>query len=575
MSQQKLMFERIGFQHFNWNWFFLVLFFAIAISVLAYPIALLLLKSFVVSRPGHAIEWGLIGWIRAFSDTNLLIAMLNTFGLAIVRVALTVVLAIFFAWVVTRTDTPFKGFIEFALWLGFFLPMLPMTMGWILLFDPYYGVLNKLIMSVFLLSEPPFNIYSYGGIVWCHLAFSTSIRFILITPAFRNMDAALEEAARVSGSGNFQTLWRITVPVLTPAIVASTFLAFIKSLESFEIELVLGVPAEIYVLSTKIYDFIYWEPPLFGPATALSSIFLFVIFVLVWLQRIYLRGRQYMTVTGRGYTVRPFSLGKWRWLTFGICALFIGVVIFLPLVALVVGTFMKFFGNFNLSDPWTLEHWKGVFQDPLFFRSLVNTFILGAAAAIIGSIIYTLVSYFIVRTRCAGRQFIDFLSWLPWAMPGILISLALLWTVLGSGSVVRLIYGTIWVLILAIIIKEMPVGVQIMKAGLMQISDELEEASMVAGSSWVSTYRRILLPLLKPTVIAVGIVVLMSAIRDIATVIFLATSSTRTTSLLMLDYMAEANMERAAVVAVVIVGLIFCLLFLGRLIGYRHVSVQS
>jgi iron(III) transport system permease protein len=388
------------------------------------------------------------------------------------------------------------------------------------------------------------------------------------------MDAALEEAARVSGSSNFQTLWRITVPVLAPALVASTFLAFIKSLESFEIELVLGVPAQIYVLSTKIYDFIYWEPPLFGPATALSTIFLFVIFVLVWMQRFYLRGRQYMTVTGRGYTVRPFTLGKWRWLTFGVCALFIGVVICLPLVALVIGTFMKFFGNFNVKDPWTLEHWRGVFHDPIFFRSLVNTFTLGTAAAIIGSIIYTLVSYFIIRTRSAGRQLIDFLSWLPWAMPGILISLALLWTILGSGSVVRLIYGTMWVLVLAIIIKEMPVGVQVMKAGLMQISDELEEASMVSGSSWVSTYRRILLPLLKPTMIAVGIVVLMSAIRDIATIIFLATATTRTTSLLMLDYMAEANMERAAVVAVVIVGLIFCLLFLGRLVGIRHVSTQ-
>jgi iron(III) transport system permease protein len=235
---------------------------------------------------------------------------------------------------------------------------------------------------------------------------------------------------------------------------------------------------------------------------------------------------------------------------------------------------MKFFGNFNVKDPWTLEHWRGVFHDPIFFRSLVNTFTLGTAAAIIGSIIYTLVSYFIIRTRSAGRQLIDFLSWLPWAMPGILISLALLWTILGSGSVVRLIYGTMWVLVLAIIIKEMPVGVQVMKAGLMQISDELEEASMVSGSSWVSTYRRILLPLLKPTMIAVGIVVLMSAIRDIATIIFLATATTRTTSLLMLDYMAEANMERAAVVAVVIVGLIFCLLFLGRLVGIRHVSTQ-
>src|SRR4029077_2325261 len=160
--------------------------------------------------------------------------------------------------------------------------------------------------------------------------FSTSVRFLLMTPAFRAMDAVLEEAARTSGSNTLGTFLRITIPILAPAILASTALGFIRSLESFEIELVLGVPAGIYVLPTRIYDFLRWEPPLYSQATALSSIFLVVIFALIWIQKVLLGTRQYTTITGRGYQVRPQSLGSWRWVTFAICMLFIGVMILLP-----------------------------------------------------------------------------------------------------------------------------------------------------------------------------------------------------------------------------------------------------
>jgi len=266
----------------------LFIFFAVMVFVTAYPVGLLFVNSFHVSRPGEPGVWGFQGWIEAFSDGSVPAALTNTFSLAIVRTVITTVLAIFFAWVITRTDTPFKSFIEFMLWLGFFLPALPMTVGWILLLDPRFGVANKWIMDLFDLSKAPLNIYSYWGIVWAHLAFSTSIRFLLLTPAFRAMDAALEDAARVSGSGDGGTLLRITVPILAPAILATTALGFIRSLESFEIEVVLGIRAGIYVYSTKIWDYLHWEPPSYGPATALSSLFLLTIFALVWLQRILL-----------------------------------------------------------------------------------------------------------------------------------------------------------------------------------------------------------------------------------------------------------------------------------------------
>jgi iron(III) transport system permease protein len=396
-----------------------------------------------------------------------------------------------------------------------------------------------------------------------------------MTPAFTAMDAALEDAARTSGSSNFGVLMRITVPILAPAILASTALGFIRSLESLEIEMILGIPAGIYVVPTKIWDYIHWEPPLYERATALCSIFLFFIFLLIWLHRTYLRGREFTTVTGRSYMVRTFPLGRWRWVTCSFCLLFIFVMIILPLVTLVMGTFMEFFGNFDVENAWTLRHWITVFGDPVFLRSLKNTLILGIGAAIAGTILYALTSYMIVRTRLPGRAFIDVLSWLPWALPGILISLALLWAVLGSGEYIKLIYGTVSVLVLAIIIKEMPLGTQIIKAGVLQISNELEEASSASGANWLAGFRRILLPLLKPTMMAVAIITFISAARDIPTVIFLSTHDTRTLSLLMLDYIADANKEKAAVLGVFLVLLIFALLLVGRLLGFRRSSVHS
>jgi iron(III) transport system permease protein len=569
------IFRAVQLPRIPWRWLPPALLAAVLVGLLAYPLALLFIKSFAISRPGQPTVWGLAGWAAAFGDVNLAVAIGNTFYLGFVRVVLTSALAIFFAWVVTRTDTPFKGFIEVTLWLGFFLPLLPMTMGWILLLDPYYGLINKFLMYLFGLSQPPFDVYSYWGIIWCHLAFSTSVRFLLMTPAFTAMDAALEDAARTSGSSNLGVLMRITVPILAPAILASTALGFIRSLESLEIELILGIPAGIYVVPTKIWDYIHWEPPLYERATALCSIFLLFIFLLIWLHRTYLRGREFTTVTGRSYMVRTFPLGRWRWVTCSFCLLFIFVMIILPLATLVMGTFMEFFGNFDVENTWTLRHWTTVFTDPVFLRSLNNTLILGLGAAIVGTLLYAITSYLIVRTRLPGRGVIDVLSWLPWALPGVLISLALLWAVLGSGGYVKLIYGTVSVLVLAIIIKEMPLGTQIIKAGVLQISNELEEASSTSGAGWLTSFRRNLLPLLRPTMMAVAIITFISAARDIPTVIFLSTHQTRTLSLLMLDYIADANKEKSAVLGVFLVLLIFALLLIGRLLGFRRSSVHS
>jgi iron(III) transport system permease protein len=531
-----------------------ILFLVVGFLVLT-PLVLLILNSFQIARPGQPIVWGLEGWVKAFTTPGIIKAMTNTFTLAITRQTIALALGCFFAWLIARTDLPMKGFVEFFFWIAFFLPALPQTMGWILLLDPKYGLLNQAFLSLGIFSQAPFNIYSFWGIVWAHLGGTVSIKVMLLSPAFRNLDAALEESSRISGANGWRTFFRIVVPVMMPAILVTTILGIIRSLEAFEIELVLGTPIGLQVYSTKIHELVTWEPPQFAPAMALSTVFLGILLLMVALQRRYVANKSYATLNGRGFSIRPTHLGRWRYPAFGLVLAFALIVTVVPTVLLVSGTFMKLFGFFNIPAPWTLDNWRATLGDPVLLRSLWNTLAIGLGSGLIGVVFYSLIAYVVVKTRHRGRAVLDFLSWLPWSIPGILLGMALLWTFLQT-KIFLPIYGTIYLLMIAMVIKSMPFGTQMIKSVLLQLGQDLEEASKVCGGTWLDTFRRVVLPLTMPALITVGLVGFISAARDISTVVLLGSGQSRTLSLLMLDFAAGAEFEKATVVAVIIVGLV-------------------
>ncbi len=542
-----------------------LLFLVVGFLVLT-PLILMILNSFQTARPGQPIVWGVEGWVKAFSTPGIIRAITNTFTLGITRQAIALVLGCFFAWLIARTDLPMKGLLEFFFWIAFFLPALPGTMGWILLLDPKYGLLNQALLSLGIFSQAPFNIYSFWGIVWAHLGGTVSIKVMLLAPAFRNLDAALEESSRISGASGWRTFFRIVVPIMMPAILVTTILGIIRSMEAFEIELVLGTPIGLQVYSTKIHELVTWEPPQFAPAMALSTVFLGVLLLMVALQRRYIANKSYATLSGRGFSIRPAHLGRWRYPAFAVVLAFALIVTVVPTVLLVSGTFMKLFGFFNIPDPWTLENWRATLSDPVLLRSLWNTIAIGLGSGVIGVLFYSLIAYVIVKTRHRGRAVLDFLSWLPWSIPGILLGVALLWTFLQTRIFLP-IYGTIYLLMIAMVIKSMPFGTQMIKSVLLQLSHDLEEASKVCGGSWVDTFRRIVLPLTMPALITVGLVGFISAARDISTVVLLGSGQSRTLSLLMLDFAAGAEFEKATVVAVITVGLVVGAALFARALG--------
>ena len=530
------------------------------------PLALMILNSFQIARPGQPIVWGLEGWVKAFTTPGIVKAMSNTFTLAITRQAIALFIGAFFAWLIARTDLPMKGLLEFFFWLSFFLPALPETMGWILLLDPKYGLLNQGLVGLGVVNQSLFNIYSFWGIVWAHMGGSVSVKVMLLAPAFRNLDAALEESSRISGASGWHTFFHIIVPVMMPAILVTTILGIIRSLEAFEIELLLGTPIGLQVYSTKIHELVTWEPPQFPPAMALSTVFLGVLLLLVALQRRYIANRIYATVTGRGFSTRPTQLGRWRYPAFALVLSFALVITVVPTVLLVTGTFMKLFGFFNIAEPWTLDNWRATLSDPVLLRSLWNTLAIGLGSGLIGVLFYSFIAYMIVKTRDRGRWLLDFLSWLPWSIPGILLGVALLWTFLQTKIFLPL-YGTIYLLMVAMVIKSMPFGTQMIKSVLLQLGNDLEEASKVCGGTWLDTFRRVIVPLTMPALITVGLIGFISAARDISTVVLLGSGRSRTLSLLMLDFAAGAEFEKATVVAVMVVGLVVIAALIARALG--------
>ncbi|HME61539.1 MAG TPA: hypothetical protein VKH62_09840, partial [Candidatus Binatia bacterium] len=420
----------------------MLLFFAVAMGL---PLLFLATGSFNLSPPGKEAVYGFGNWLSAFRDSATVDALSMSFILSAVRLVPAMVIAVVFAWLIARTDMPGGNAIEFFCWLAFFIPDFPLTLAWILLLDPNYGFLNMLAGHLPFVDGPLFNPYSFWGIVWVHTsAGGIWFKVILLTPVFRRLGASLEEAARVAGADTFAMLRRVTLPLLAPMILAVAMLSFIRGLQSFNTELLLGTPAGIYVYSTRIYDYIRREPASYGEATALGSIFIVILGALLFFYWRFLSGkRKFTVVTGQGYSVARVKLGKWRLIAFAGCLFYLAIMTVLPLVFLIIGSFMRRYGFFSIASPFTLAHWQNLLSDPIFLLALKNSLIIAAITTAGGIFLYSTVAYLLVSRRAAFGPALEGLCWLPHVLPGILLGLGILWLFLAT-PLRFFFYGTVW-----------------------------------------------------------------------------------------------------------------------------------
>lgn len=530
--------------------------------VVLYPITLLLVNSFNVADPMDPPRYALDGWRRALAAPGIVESLINTFKVVGLVQGITFPLAILLAWLLARTDIPARNWLEFGFWVGFFLPPLGITLGWILVFDPHVGVFNTWMMKLPFIDGPLFNIFSMWGIIWVHIwSITLVIKVMLLVPLFRNMDSSLEEAARITGSGSLRTIRDVVIPLMWPALLVLLLLGTVWGMNAFEVEQALGVPANFFVYSTKIFGFIRASPAEYAHATVLGVLVLGALIPFIVLQQIVTR-KQYTTVSGQMKT-RLVPLRAWKWPAFALVLVVLGFVTVLPTGFMFMAGLMNLFGFFELSQVWTTRHWATVLSDSTFLIALRNTFIVSTGTAIIAVSLYAVIAYIIVRSKFFARRAISFLSWLPFPVPGIILGLGFLWFTF-SIPILTPLYGSVWLLILVNVITTMTLGIQILQSALTNLNQELEEASRVVGASWWQTFRQVVVPILMPTMIVVGIIAFVFSARQVATVAMLIVGNNHVLSTLQLSFVIGGDLEGAAVVGTIIAFLSLGLAILAR-----------
>jgi iron(III) transport system permease protein len=533
-----------------------------------YPLILIIINSFNTATIAEPPAYGLSAWREAFAEPGIWRSLWNSVKIGIVLQAIALPSGIFISWLLARTNIYCAGAFEFGFWISFILPNLATTFGWMLLLDPSTGLVNNWLRSIPFLSGLNFDIYSFSGIIWAHImANGISTKVMLMTPAFRRMDASMEEASRMSGANSLTTLLRITIPAMTPVIIVVFLLSVIRIFSSFETELLLGVPWGFYVYATKIVDLARQEPPLVNQAAALGSVILIFLLAFIPIQRKLIARRQFTTVTGQ-FKPKIIDLGIWRIPA----TVFVGFAVFLldvvPILSVFGGSFMTRFGFFNLPKTWTFDYWRMALSDPRILQGLQNTLIIAFSAAIFGAFFFSLVGYILVRTKYPGRGVLDSICWLPSAIPGVLSGLGLLWMFLGTPFF-RPFYGTLVLLVIASVLGGITLATQILKANFVQLGNELEEASRMSGAGFWRTYFHVVFPLMAQTMILVAVLKFMFAAQQTSSIILLATSETRTLSLLALDQVAAGYREVASITVIFIMLLTLGVALIARSFGLK------
>jgi iron(III) transport system permease protein len=535
----------------------------VALLVL-YPLGMVVFGTFWSAAPGQPGTLTLENWRSVLGDSATFEVLLTSLLIAVPRTLLALAVATVFAWCIARTNTPCKRLLEGLLVFMFFLPELPWVLAWMLLGAPNVGFLNQWLGALIPGGEGLIDVYSYGGLIVLGAARSAPVLFLFVHPALLAMDATLEEAARMAGASAWRTVWRINLPLLLPALLASGILSFVVAMESFEIPQLLGTPANIFVFTTRIYDLAYGgHVANFGAAMVLALILLVLTGSLIVVQWRLLRGRAYTTVSGRGFKAQPLDLGAGRWLAFAAILGFFVVFGALPLVVLLLNSFMELSG-FISWELFTTQHWTNALGRDDVLKSIRDTLMVGVAAATLGVILSLFISYVVTRTGWPGRKVLDMMAWGPWAIPGLVMSLGFLWAFVWLP-----IYGTLWVVVLALVARGLPVASRFFTSTMVQLSAELEESARVHGGSWLRTFVRIWLPLLRPAVVGAWILLFVIAVRVLDVVVLLAGSGVRMLSVDIFLWTVTGRQEAGTVLALIQTALVIVGYAAARLIARR------
>jgi iron(III) transport system permease protein len=527
-----------------------------------FPAGMLLFGSFWTARPGFPGTLTLQNYVQAYTSLETFRVLGTTVLLVGSKTLFAVALATTLAWIVTRTDTPMRGLLEVLIILPFFIPGLLEAIGWIMLLSPNAGTINVWLRGFGI--DAPFNIYSLGGMIWVMSLGSTAFIFLLVVNALRNMDASLEESARASGAGAVRTAMSVTLPLMAPVILSAGLLSFIRAMDSFEVPVLLGLPAKVLVFSNRIYAAVQYDYPVnYGLATALGVSFVALMLVLIYIQNRVLRGRDFSVVTGKGYRPRVMRLGRFRYVTLGFCLLYIGIATVLPLSQVLIGSFLRVFG-LPRADLFTFDNYLAILSDATLWRGLINTFVVCGAAAAVTVILCAMVAYTVTRTRFIGRRPLEIISWVPWAIPGIVAGLGMLWAYITLPVP---LYGTLVLLGIVLLTTGIPLGTRVMSGVMIQLGRELEESSRVHGAGWLYTFVHVFAPLMRPALAGAFLLIFVGFSRAVSTTILFVGPGTELLSTTLFSYSQAGRFQLVSALAIVLMVINVLALVIARRLG--------
>ncbi len=533
-----------------------------AVAALVVLIVLTLLSLFwgsVASDRGPTLAF----FARVLSGRLYYQALLNSLTLGAWTAVLGILIGVPMAWAVVRTDLPGRGFVKFTATLSYLSPPFLLAIAYVNLFGPRAGAINVFLRRALGTDAFSFDIFSMAGLVLVTVLHTFPFVYLLASSALASVDASYEESAQILGAGRLRTAVTVTLPLVAPAILSGALIGFVNAIALFGSQAIIGLPARIFTLPTRIYA-LFNYPPEYGLASALSLVFVAITVAALYLQRAYLARRSYVTLGGKGSRPQRVALGGWRWPVFAFCALIFVFAILLPYGSLLA---------VSLSKSWGPDFWKNLtltnyafvlFQYDVTRRAIANSLLLAVLAASFCVVLGAAVGWIDLRTRFRGRRILDYVSLVPLGLPGIVMAAALIqfWLRIPLA-----LYGTLAILFLAYAARYVPLGVRAANSGLRQIDPSLEESARILGASWGTTMGAVTLPLMRSSLLAGWILIFVPAIQELSASILLFSSKSITLAVAVYNLYENGYIEPVAALALINAAIIGIAIFIANRIG--------
>ena len=498
---------------------------AILVVVVAVPMLLIFFNAIWVNGAPN------IGDVfRVLSNEDTYEALANTLFLGIGVTITGTIVGTFFAWLVTRTDLPFKKTMKLMFLVPFMLPAFIGALAWKMLLSPRAGYVNRFWMDILGFDSPLFDIYSYAGIILIETMYLFPFVFIQVSGALERMDPTLEESARISGADLFTITRKITIPLIMPSIVSGALLICLYSMASFGVVAVLGMEVGIFNIPTLIYEKIHSSAGSFASirvATVLSTVLVTTAAIILWLQNRVLAKGRYQIIAGKSFRPTELKLGRWRMPLLIFSCVYIFLTIVVPTVTIFMVGGLKTYGVSFTPENMTWHNYEYIlFKWNLTRDAIWNSVSLGMAAALITMFCGVIISYVIVKMKVRGKGFLEFLGMLPFSVPGSVIALGVI--LAWSGKLGINIYNTVWIILVAYIARYMAFSLKANSAALEQVHDSLVEAARASGASMGQALRDIVVPLVRPGMVAAFFLIFLPALRELTVSVLLYGPTTRT-----------------------------------------------